>query len=120
MHLETDPKTHGHFEQTRVGKTTVNSRLFVPNVLDYEQNPNQIMNDIIKLRHSSNGDTYKFHRIFPLDFYVSILTFIPIVDLHPCKKGSELNAYSMSSSFTHSITVIIRSNLYVNHIVFFH
>ena len=37
MHLETDPKTHGHFEQTRVGKTTVNSRLFVPNVLDYEQ-----------------------------------------------------------------------------------
>ena len=46
MHLETDPKTHGHFEQTRVGKTTVNSRLFVPNVLDYEQNPNQIMNDI--------------------------------------------------------------------------
>ena len=65
MHLETDPKTHGHFEQTRVGKTTVNSRLFVPNVLDYEQNPNQIMNDIIKLRHSSNGDTYKFHRISP-------------------------------------------------------
>ena len=46
MHLETDPKTHGHFEQTRVGKTTVNSRLFVPNVLDYEQNPNQIMDDI--------------------------------------------------------------------------
>ena len=89
MHLETDPKTHGHFEQTRVGKTTVNSRLFVPNVLDYEQNPNQIMNDIIKLRHSSNGDTYKFHRIFPLDFYVAILTFIPIVDRHPCKKGFE-------------------------------
>ena len=29
------------------------------------KNPNQIMNDIIKLRHSSNGDTYKFHRISP-------------------------------------------------------
>ena len=74
------------------------------------KNPNQIMNDIIKLRHSSNGDTYKFHRIFPLDFYVAILTFIPIVDRHPCKKGSELNAYSMSSSLPETSKIFPVSN----------
>ena len=61
------------------------------------KNPNQIMNDIIKLRHSSNGDTYKFHRIFPLDFYVAILTFIPIAIGTLAKKV--LNAYANRDKF---------------------